>query len=201
MIIEELKIKASGYVRCKSSFYSALDVLNGNEFCFSPGINRIRGEIDSGVFGISYLLSMPEGANKKMLLSCEASINGVAVELPKITGIACYMDKLHPMFSTSATIRALIRKGLKKSNAPFSESEIIDRFMLRSDVVDRTIAQSGNESVKAMAAVAYSFGVEVFCFPWLSSLRFEAFGKHLDFTLEILDSLGKTVILPLSPSV
>ena len=53
------KVQTSGYINCKSSFYTACDTLNDfNIYEFTKGVNRLYGEIDSGVWAISYLISM-----------------------------------------------------------------------------------------------------------------------------------------------
>ena len=60
-----LKIKNNGYVYCHSSFFDAEDVLEEKEFEFSSGINKLVGDIDSGNFAISYLISMYDKIYKK----------------------------------------------------------------------------------------------------------------------------------------
>lgn len=58
-MINRVRFQNEGYVSCRSGFYYALDLLNGDvDYVFSHGINKLRGEIDSGCWAASYLLSM-----------------------------------------------------------------------------------------------------------------------------------------------
>ncbi len=58
MKILNITIKNEGYIHCKSAFYSSEDILSLTEYIFTKGINMLNGDIDSGVWAISYLLSM-----------------------------------------------------------------------------------------------------------------------------------------------
>ena len=70
--MKDILIKAGGYIDCKSEFYSVFDTINEhNEYHFYPGINRLTGDIDSEIFGISYLMSMYGIAKKEIILNIE----------------------------------------------------------------------------------------------------------------------------------
>ena len=54
-----LIVTNDGYVHCKSRFYTSRDLLSERRtYNFHIGENMLRGEIDSGVWAVSYLLSM-----------------------------------------------------------------------------------------------------------------------------------------------
>ena len=66
--MKKIFIKNRGYIDCKSGFYSVSDILDEeSEYCFNVGVNMLRGEIDSGAFGISYLISMYDSIDKETL--------------------------------------------------------------------------------------------------------------------------------------
>lgn len=198
MSINQISIKNSGYVLCKSSFYTVTDVLDGRDFDFTEGINLLHGDIDSGIFGISYLMSMYKTIDVRTLFMPQiAMVDGKQVPLSDLAQKCCYMDLAYPLFSSKKSLRSLVDTGLKKSGLSESTDEILRLFAIQRHNVNRAVSQMGNEGVKAMAAVAYSHGKDVFCFPWLSKMRYESFNSHLPAALDILESLGKTVVLPL----
>ena len=198
MIMKDIIIKNTGHILCKSSFYTVSDILDGKEFRFSAGVNRLSGAIDSGIFGISYLISMNEHIDPKMLSEplC-ATVNGEQILLSELARHACYMDVLYPLFSSKKTARALISDGLKKTGSRECAEDVFETFMIQDHHRDLAVKQTGNESVKVMAAVAYSHGKDVFCFPWYSKLRYQSFNRHMPAALEALSSLGKIAVLPL----
>ena len=61
---------------------------------------------------------------------------------------------------------------------------------------NRPIKATGNERFNAMAAIGFSFGKQVFCFPWLSALRFDGFKNHIEALLDVLKTHEKIVVLP-----
>ena len=48
-----------------------------------------------------------------------------------------------------------------------------------------------------MAAIGYSMGKQVCCFPWFSRKRYESYHKNLSWLMEMLENLEMTVILPI----
>ena len=201
----EIKINVGGYVDCKSSFFSVSDVIQEQEFVFSSGINRLFGEIDSGNFGISYLISMYDRVNKNIIfLPHNAIIDGKEMTLSELAKISCYIDKSYPLFSDKPlfhrkkTVRQHIECGLKKSKLPYTSTEILDIFKVQEHHRDILIEQTGTERYKIMPTVGFAYGKEVFCFPWFSKIRYNAFWGHITQAINVLSDMSKTVILPLS---
>ena len=200
----KIKIKNSGYVDCKSSFFSTLDILRDKEFEFSNGINKLFGDIDSGNFAISYLISMYDKVNKNTLfLPHNATVDGIVTPLSDLAKISCYIDESYNLFShkhlfRNKTVNQLIKCGLKKSKLTYTVTEILDMFEIQSHHRDLLIKETGTERYKIMSAIGFSYGKEVFCFPWFSKCRYEAFSAHIAYSINVLKSLNKTVILPLS---
>lgn len=196
--MKEINIKNEGYIFCKSSFYSVLDILENQTFDFTVGINKLVGEIDSGIFGISYLISMYDSVDKKSIfLPLEAKVDGINTKLSELAKQSCYMDVSYPLFSSNKSTISLIGRGLKKSKLPYTVNDIINMFDIQSKNHLRSIKQTGNEKIKIMAAVGFAFGKEIFCFPWMSKTRYKSFNKHIDISLNILSKNNKIVILPI----
>lgn len=200
MKIETIKISNDGYVRCNSCFYSVLDILSNNtEYSFSVGTNRLCGEIDSGVWAISYLLSMYSSKPKDFVLfeKPELEINGNITTLNTVLQYSCYMDNLYPLFSTKASIRKLVTKGIKANQLDYSTDDIKNLFNIDSERFERPLSCVGNEVFKAMAAIGYCHGKQIFCFPWLSQKRFENYHNNINKLLNTLSCLDAIVVLPI----
>jgi len=200
MKINNISIKNEGYVYCKSSFYSAQDSLLGvSHYKFSPGINKLIGEIDSGNWAISYLISMYKHKPEDfvLFLDAEASVNNKRISLNELSELSCYMDKSDPLFSTPNSVKEHIIKGLEHSKLNYSYEDIRNLFFLDSERFERPLECVGNEIFRAMAAIGFSYKKEIFCFPWLSNKRFESYHENLIGLLKILENLGKTVIIPI----
>ena len=200
----EIKIKSNGYVFCKSSFFSVIDVIKEKEFQFSSGINKLFGDIDSGIFGISYLIAMYDKINKKELFCSDKTIvDGITTPLSALTKISCYIDESYPLFSDKRlfgrkkTVKQRIECGLKKSKLPYTATEVLDIFKVQEHHREVFINQTGTERYKVMLAIGFAYGKEVFCFPWFSKSRYEAFLMHITHTINLLSDLNKIVILPL----
>ena len=200
-MIKEIVVANSGYLNCKSCFYTSHDTLQEQDvFRFTIGINQLIGDIDSGIWGISYLLSMYNiDICKKMLFNPPiAMVNGEEIFLESLTNSCCYLDHTaYPLFSSKRkTVRQLIKKGIKKSGSKLNVEEIIDMFSLDSSRVDRPINCVGNERFRAMAAIGYAYGKQIFCFPWLSKKMFDYYTNNILYLLDVLEKCGMIVILP-----
>lgn len=198
-LMEQLIVSGEGYIKCRSSFYLCNDTLEKSQkFTFSRGTNLLCGEIDSGIWAISYLLSMSRYAKKEIAIFDKVDItaNGRKSSLEEITQRCCYMDEVYPLFKTKKTVEKIIADLLKGRPDKQMPQQIRELFLLSSDRYDRPVNCTGNERFRMMAAIGYCAGKDVFCFPWLSDKRYRYFGNNLLATLEILTSLGKTVILP-----
>ena len=204
MIINKITIKSEGYVYCKSRFYSAQDILDTSSFyTFSQEVNKLIGEIDSGNWAISYLLSMYKHRPEDFVLfdQPQITVNNADFSLNELSKISCYMDKLDPLFSTNDSVKELILKGLEHSGLNYAYSDIKDIFRLDNERVERPLSGVGNEIFRAMAAIGFSHKKEIFCFPWLSAKRFNYYHLNLDFALETLKKLNKVVVIPIGADI
>ena len=198
MKIKNINIRNDGYILCESAFYTVDDIINENKnFEFNTGVNVLHGEIDSGNFAVSYLISMYNKVNKETLfLPFEATVNGQVMPLADLTKYACYMDLKYPLFASNRSVERLISSGLKKSGLQKTVKDIKNLFGLDDDRFQRPLKCVGNERFRAMAAVAYSYDKQIYCFPWMSKMRFDYYGKNISWLLQVLESLGKIIILP-----
>lgn len=198
--MNSFKLKIDAFCICKSEFYQTFSSISDTlTHEFSKGINTFNCEIDDKYFAISYLLSRYGRTKKGMIVyeTPEVYIDGKSSTLEELGEKCCYIDSKYFEFSHRKSTRKLVEKGLSKSGIKMSADEIRDKFMITDFRFERNPGYTGNERFKAMAAVAYAFGKDVFCFPWFSRTRFDGFHRNLSDLMEILESLGKIVILPL----
>ncbi len=201
MKIKNINLTNNGYIYCKSCFYSCQDGLREDiTYQFSMGINKLVGEIDSGNWAVSYLISMyPHFSSLEkglVFLPHEALVNDEIWYLNKLSKYSCYLDKQYPLFNTKKTVRKLVSKGIKKYGMKKTPEDIRDMFHIHPERFERPLSGVGNERFKAMAAIGFSHGKQVFCFPWLSKMRFEYYHGNMTDLLSVLESLQKIVILP-----
>ena len=200
-MIKKLSILADGYVHCKSNFYTSTDVMNGKTIIFSTGVNKLVGDIDGGFWGISYIISMFDELKKNkdyFLESIITTVNDKEFSISELSKQSCYLDEtLYPLFySKRKTVVQLIAKGLKRSQMDTTVDEVCNLFKLDSQRIHRPIYQVGNERFRAMAAVGYAFGKQVFCFPWLSKKMFDYYTNNILWLLDIIETLNLVAIVP-----
>ena len=200
MKIEKMNVRNEGYVYPKSGFYSAHDSLSFSScYSFSVGVNKMIGEIDSGVWAVSYLLSMYRYRPEDFILfkQPEVTVNKSIISLDDLSQYSCYMDKLYPLFSTKEPVSELVLNGLRKSKLKNSPNDIRDLFHMDHERFERPLTGVGNEIFRAMAAIGYVYDKQIFCFPWLSKKRFGGYHGHMTDLLDILEGMGKVIILPM----
>ena len=202
MKIKNIKIKNDAYLHCKSVFYSAQNSINEfTNYEFNIGINKLSGDIDCGNWGISYLISMYtyfSSLEKNLLfLPPNAFVNNEIMSLQELSTYSCYMDNTYPLFSSKKTVRKLVTQGIKKNRIPEIPDTIRDIFHINPERFEKPIKGAGNERFKVMAAIGFSHQKQIFCFPWLSKQRFEYYHGNMTDVLNVLESMGKIVILPI----
>ena len=199
MIIKNVALINEGYVHCSSNFYSCNDILNGSSFCFTNGINKMVGEIDSGIWAASYLLSMYKYKPEDFVLFQPPMVlvNGKAISLDEANNFTCYMDKAYPLFSGNLSVRELVTKGLERSKVEYTENDIKKMFDLSEQRFERPLNTAGNEIFRAMSAVAVANDKQILCFPWLSKMRFDSYRNNLSDLLHVLEKTEKVVIVPI----
>jgi len=200
MKIEKLIIANDGYVNCHSCYYSSKDVLKTDStFCLNSEINKMYGEIDSGVWAVSYLLSMYRYRPRDFMMFSqpEVMLNDSIMSLNELSKYTCYMDVIYPLFTSKKSVKKLVLLGLKQKIVNCSADDIRQLFCIDRERFERPIAACGNEIFKAMAAIGYCYGKEIFCFPWLSKRRFENYHNNIIGVLDVLSELNKMAILPL----
>ena len=169
----------------------------------------------SAVFAIfSYMLSKKFFSNRLVATAKIANNKVNGIRLPLFNKL---LIQILPLFLYSFVLILLISMSLMTKEkgellyhfyrqellSNFDDSktytidEIKDIFDLDSERFQKPIYATGNERFRAMAAVGFSSGKDVFCFPWMSKGRFESFHRNLTGWFDILEKLDKIIIAPL----
>ncbi len=199
--MRNIKIKAHGYVFCKSTLYSVQDVIQGNYFTFEfkVGRNDLVGEIDSGIFGISYLIPMYKRLSKreKSRITIDGVIiDGEATTLDTLTSRSCYIERGVRLFKNNRSVIEQVRRGLGKSGMNYTAEELLLLFGVEEHYHGRKLLEVGNAEFQARSAIAFAYGIEIFSFPWFSEKRYQYFKHRLDYLLKVLGELNKIAIFP-----
>ena len=143
--MKKFVIKNSGYITCHSVFYSVEDVLDEQTvYEFHRGINEMIGDIDSGIFGISYLISMYEKIDKNTIfLPHMVQEEGTQIPLSEFTKRSCYMDTSYDLFNSEKTVMELVAEGIASMSLPCSPEDIRDMFFMEDFRYNRPISSNG----------------------------------------------------------
>ena len=200
MKIESIKLRCDGYVTCRSYFCTYFSSISSKfVYSFTKGVNRLEGEIDDELWSASYLIGMKSARPKDFMIfeDVDVSINEQKYPFTELEKYACYMDTLCPAFSSRKSVRRLVFEALKKNGSNKTVDEVKNIFCLDDQRFERPVNAVGNEQYRAMAAIGYSMGKQVYCFPWFSRKRYESYHKNLSWRMEMLENLEMTVILPI----
>jgi len=199
MILEMFGMEqGQGVIKCRSKFYSALTSFDFDAIMFKAGVNELVGEIDSDVWGISYLVSMygkiPRESTVYMLP--KVYCNGNLISFEELSRYAVYMDPLDPFFSKRKSVEKMANYYQKKYGTPYNVRDIFEELYISDHLSDCRIWQTGNEYFQAMTAIGLCADKHIFCFPWMSEQRLKYYQVRLEQVLKVLTARGKIVIFP-----
>lgn len=192
-----------GFFDCFSpivgTIHSTCDRFN---YTFSPGVYILSGEIDSGNWAFSHSLCNSGSA----LLKDESKIY-FCKRLVSLREMNCYTCDLGSKPISKAlqliepTVKTRIKRNLKKYNRNQTVEEIRKLFDIDPERFDRPIHCVGNELFHCNAAIGYTSNKTIFCFPWLSNLKYQYYYGHIKFICKRLSDLGGIVLLPASNNI
>ena len=132
--IQNLSISNSGYIHCRSQYYTAFNTLyENNVYRINHGLNELIGDIDCGTWAISYLLSMFDSVDKTTLFKpLIAYVNGGEMDLKTLQHYSCYMDISYPMFSSECTIKDIVVSAIDISRIQTTAANIREMFLINS---------------------------------------------------------------------
>ena len=197
VIYMSIEFIGDGYVHCISVWGEYSTCFDRARYTFDRGITLLNGDVDSGAWGISYLLSMYDKNNKSIVLfKPELYMDGIACEFGDIKEKACYMDPSNPLFNKELTVREMVEMGLSKNHINMNVEEILEKIPITPCRFERKLSGVGNERFRCMAAIGYANKKTIYCFPWMSKNRFIYYHRNLTDVLNILGNMNNTVLMP-----
>lgn len=201
--MEDLIIEVSTHDRIVFTNYRDVertrDVLYADSFKFQGGcVYGVIGEIGSGGWGISYLLS-----GKIPIEEEKVVINERTIGKGGYVDIGWYVGEDIPSkgpLKFDRSVRKQIRKGLKQSKLKMSEEEIINKFVLTPERLDCKFSYLSWESWRASVAIGFACGKRIFCFPFVDTCVLDNIitnARLINFVRE-LKKEGACIIIPTS---
>lgn len=191
----------SGYINCKFNFGQYTFAMTELSFLFESKLYYLYGEIDSGNWAISYLLSHCNDKDNMIWEEAEYTLNSQPCTLFEIGQHCCYISKSHNnMFreKTRKTVKHFVEKNLAKSKVKLTVEEIRNLFEIDESRFERPIYQTGNMSLRCAAAIGLAADKQVYCFPWFSKKMYRYYKPHIIAIVDALRSQNRTILLPTS---
>ena len=131
MSIKAIQIQNAGFVTCRSTFCVMDGCLKRETYFFVRGVNRLVGDIDSGNWAVSYLLSMYSHRKKDFNLFEKPCVivNGEQISLEELARFVCYMDFCDPLFSGRCSVRKKILHGISSGKTNCLCEELEEQFL------------------------------------------------------------------------
>lgn len=186
-----------GYINCKSTFGQYNSVLDDFSCDFDSGTTLLIGEIDSGGWALSYILTT--GQRGGVISSIPTVLyDGRPYTLDDISLKVGYVDRKINIIDNQQSVKSIIKRNLKKSKLEFTVNQVQDIFQLSASRIVRPLRQVGNEFICAKAAIEFSSGKDIYCFPWLSTKQFYYYIGYIRRVCSVLESYKKITIIPTS---
>lgn len=172
-----------------------LEIKEGNFSFGSSKIYALAGDQNNGGYALSCLLSGFADIGKNQI-----SVDGKLLNRSELMKTSCFIGLgRRRFFGKHLTVRQQITEALNKSGNSQSFDEIVSKFGLTPERLDRRLAYTGNEHWRASIAIAYSEKKRIFCAPFIDEEMWDKYLQlHLERWLRMLRDEDCLVILPVS---
>ncbi len=173
------------------------DILPKGKYSFIfPGIYGLIGNLGSGNHALSYVLTGNAKIDK-----CEFILDDKVLHLKDLREISCYIGHPHndlfPLFNSHYSLKKTISNGLKQSHSSYKLNDIVQKFELSPERIDRPFKYLGNERWRASIAISYAFGRKIFCSNYFSR---ETWSSYYELAIKrwvkLIKEDGGIVLLP-----
>lgn len=177
---------------CYKDSYKWDEFLHDESFCFERGKTYgILSDISEGGGGVSWLL-----AGRDVIREEEITVFGrrySAGETVKEGWLVC-----EGIPGVKKTVAQEIEMALNSSGMGLSVDDVVGKFDLSECRMDFKLEHGGWEGWRASAAIGYAMGKQIFCFPWLYTVRLIdiVLCTGYFFYAERLKKEGAIVIIP-----
>ena len=189
-----------GHFICKELYNRIQSTCDRLSYQFQNGVYVLAGEIDSG--GWAFASSLCQNNTNFLGSDTVIKFNGGIMSLADMIEISCDLsyEPVESERENEKGIRQKIAEGIEKYNLNYSLEEIKELFFIADERFDRPVHCVGNERYRCNAAVGYTNGKKIFCFPWLSKKMTAYHCGWLRHLCDIMSELDCIVFLPLSSS-
>lgn len=172
-----------------------LTLKQGNFSFESSKIYALAGDQNNGASALSCLLSGFADIGKNRV-----SVDGKLLNRAELMKISCFIGLgRQRFFGKYLTVRQQITEALNKSGNSHSFDEIVSKFGLTPERLDRRLAYTGNEHWRASIAIAYAGGKRIYCAPFIDELMWDHYLQlHLEQWIRMLRGEDRVVFLPVS---
>lgn len=200
--IELFNVSCCG--RCNLFHHGVVqDCLQKSDFKFISGnLYGIIGEFGEGGAALSCGMT-----GNIECVEGKINIDGNDVTINDLIDISWYIGNDLYKYGTSGlfinrpkfnkkTIHEQIEYGVRRQLIDKDFTTIKEMFHISDERVDRNINYVSGERWKASAAIGYSNGKKLFCYPWMNSNDIEHLKEQIAHTVKILIDEGNIIILP-----
>ena len=144
--------------------------LTPSDFIFEKGVYALAGDIDSGGWALTTALSPMDNENCVLGQEGELYYNNQYISLDDIRCYTCSLDRFNPVADMpDTTVRQMVNAGLTSSQLPYSADEIMKLFCIDPVRFEKPLSTMGHQLFNATAAIGFSQGKEIYCFPWIGT--------------------------------
>lgn len=168
---ENSKIKVN--INSKQKLY-----LHSGDYEFtSSKIYALVGEPNGNGYALACLLSGMANLGKN-----QVKVDGVLLDEYKLKRISCFIGSgRQGFFKNNFTVKQQIIRSLDQVSNPQSFDEIMDKFWLTPERINRKLAYTGNEHWRASIAIAYAEKKRIYCTPFINE---QIWDNYLQLQLE-----------------
>lgn len=172
-----------------------LELKEGNFSFGSSKIYALAGGQNNGGYALSCLLSGFADMGKNRV-----SVDGKLLNRSELMKIGCFIGLgRQRFFRKYLTVRQQITEALNSSGNSQSFDEIVSKFGLTPERLDRRLAYTGNEHWRASIAIAYAEEKRIFCAPFIEEKMWDNYLRlYLEGWLRMLRDEDRLIILPVS---
>lgn len=189
-----------GHFHCKSKYNTSFVTVNKFNASFESGVTVLRGDIDSAGWALCYALNF--AADKESFAEKDTAVylDGTPYTLEAFSQKAGYIDSCgrDSRKDDRVTVRQHVERALRENGLNFTVDDIKTAFQLTDSRFQSPLMENGNEALRAVAAIEFAKGKDVFCFPWFSVKMLCYYAEHIRAICNFLNQQGKIVLLPTS---
>lgn len=163
----------------------------------SGSVTCLLGHVGDGGSAISYALSGMISIDYGTIMMNDKSLS--SINLANIGQVVWFSSYSRRCFrKRKRTVREQLENALAKGN-PYGVNgleDLIDKFMLNPERLDRPLEYYSGERWRASAAIAFAEGKRIFSFPWLNPGYIRNDALWLPPMLDVLRAHNAWIIIP-----